>query len=81
MVKNNLVSLSTPGPTHHILLAVVGPPSEGVATYGPRNLLSCAILAALSALYVSARKWPVTRAIKQQRKCKGNIFVLLCYKE
>ena len=30
---------------------------------------------------VSADKWPVTRAIEQQRKCKGNIFVLSCYKE
>ena len=32
-------------------------------------------------LLVLADKWPVTRAIEQQRNCNGNIFVLLCYKE
>ena len=32
-----LVSLSTPGPTHHMLLGVNGPLFVGVATYGPRN--------------------------------------------
>ena len=45
-----LVSLSTPGPTYHMLLGVVGPLVEGVATYSPRNLLSCAILVVVSAL-------------------------------
>ena len=30
---------------------------------------------------VSADKWPVMRTNKQQRKSKGNIFVLLCCKE
>ena len=30
---------------------------------------------------VSAERWPVARANKQQRNCKRNIFVLSCYKE
>ena len=30
---------------------------------------------------VSAEEWPVTRTNKQQRKGKGNVFVLSCYKE
>ena len=33
-----------------MLLGVVGPLVEGVATYGPRNLLSCAISVVVSAL-------------------------------
>ena len=45
-----LVSLSTPGPTHHMLLGVGGPLVVGVATYGPRTLLSCAILAVVISL-------------------------------
>ena len=45
-----LVSLSTPGPTRHMLLGAVGPHFVGMATYGPRKMLSCAILAAVSAL-------------------------------
>ena len=32
-------------------------------------------------IVVSADKWPVARANEEQRKCKRNIFVLLCYKE
>ena len=47
---DNLVSFFTPGPTHHILLGVVGPLVVGMATYGPMSLLSCAILAVLSAM-------------------------------
>ena len=35
-----LVSLSTPGPTHQMLLSAVGPPFVGVATNGPRKMLS-----------------------------------------
>ena len=45
-----LVSLSTSGPTHHMLLGAAGPLFVYVATYGLRNMLSCAILAAVSGL-------------------------------
>ena len=58
-----LVSLSTPGSTCHMLLGVEGPLVEGVATYGPRNLFSCAISVVVSALYQAIRvqlslQWP-----------------------
>ena len=60
---DNLVSLSTPGPTYHMVLGVVGPLVEGVATYGPRNLFSCAISVVVSALCQALRvqlslQWP-----------------------
>ena len=45
-----LESLSTPGPTHHILVGVAGPLIVGVATYSSTKVLSCAILAAVNAL-------------------------------
>ena len=45
-----LVSLSTPGPTYHMLLGVVGPLVEGVASYSPWSLFSCIFLIAMSAL-------------------------------
>ena len=45
-----LVSLSTPGPTCHILLGAVCLLFVSVATYDPRKVLSFAILATLSAL-------------------------------
>ena len=50
-----LVSLSTPGPTYHMLLGVVGSLVVGVATYSPRNLFSCAILVVVSALCKALR--------------------------
>jgi hypothetical protein len=49
-LKDVLVSFSTPGHTHHMLLGAAGPLIAGVATYGPRKMLSCAILAVVSAL-------------------------------
>ena len=45
-----LVSLSTPEPTYHMVLGVVGLLVEGVATYSPLNLFSCAISVVVSAL-------------------------------
>ena len=44
------VSLSTPVPTQHMLLGAAGPLFVCVVTYGLRNMLSCAILAAASGL-------------------------------
>ena len=52
-----LVSLSTPGPTCHMLLGAVGPPFVGVATYGPRKRLSCAVSVAVSGLCQALRMW------------------------
>ena len=45
-----LVSLSTPGPTHDMVLGVVGLLVVGIATYSPRSLLHWAISVVVSAL-------------------------------
>ena len=50
-----LVSLSTPGPTYHMLLGVPSPLVVGMATYTPRNLFSYVISAAVSALCQALR--------------------------
>jgi hypothetical protein len=50
-----LVSLSTPGPARQMLLGAVGPPFVGVATYGPRKMLSCVVSAAVSGLCQALR--------------------------
>ena len=49
MKDDVLVALSPPGPTHHMLLGVIGPLIVGVAKYCSRDLLRYAILAAMSA--------------------------------
>ena len=46
-----IVSLSTPGPMHHMLLGAVGPLFICVSTFSPRKRLSCEILVAMHALY------------------------------
>ena len=46
-----LVTLSTLGPTHHMLLGVVGPLIVGMATNSPKNLLICTIFTTVCAMY------------------------------
>lgn len=51
MVKDVYLLLSYPELASHMFLGVTGSLKMGVATYGPREVLRCAILEATSELF------------------------------
>ena len=67
---------------HHCLNLFLTSTSVSLTKSCLCNALECLIYKGECLTHsVSADKWPVTRANEQQRKCKGNIFMLSCYKE
>ena len=64
---------------HHKFSVIMSP--SPILSGTPHRNRTKVSLQAVAWILVSADKWPVTRANEQQRKCKGNIFLLRCYKE